>query len=177
MYLSPDPHPHRRFVENKGLSVIRPSGRPSGRSAFLRNFELALRVCRSPCGSPVFKDRCLARTLRRCRILADLIERIKGELSETVAHDALWPPPPWALPATIVVQAFFNLSVVLALLPTKGIPAAVHFLWRVESICDAGECGSFVEREPADGVRGFSTWKVLGGGTGNYISTSRSTSP
>jgi cell division protein FtsW len=51
-----------------------------------------------------------------------LIERIKSELSETVAHDALWPPPPWALPATIVVQAFFNLSVVLALLPTKGIP-------------------------------------------------------
>jgi hypothetical protein len=85
---------HRRFVENKGLSVIRPSGRPSGRSPFLRNFEPLLGVLSfAACGSPVFKDLCIVCTLRRCRILADLIERIKSELRETVAHDALWPLP------------------------------------------------------------------------------------
>jgi hypothetical protein len=87
----------------------------------LRNFGAVLGSW-SLCGFAGVKEPGIARTLRRCRILADLSERIKSELRETVAHDALWPPPPWALPATILVQAFFNLSVVLALLPTKGIP-------------------------------------------------------
>jgi hypothetical protein len=125
------------------------------KAPFLRNFEPPLGVWSlAVCGSPVFKDLCIARTLRRCWILADLSERIKSELRETVAHDALWPPPPWALPATIVVQAFFNISVVLALLPNQRHPAAVHFLRRIKPVCDAGQRGHFAEREPADGIGG-----------------------
>jgi len=38
----------------------------------------------------------------------------------------------------IVVQVFFNISVVLALLPTKGTPLPVYFLWRFKIVCDAG---------------------------------------
>ena len=33
--LSQNPTPHRRFVESKGQTPIRPSGRPNGRSLFL----------------------------------------------------------------------------------------------------------------------------------------------
>ncbi len=53
--------------------------------------------------------------------------------------------------------------------------AAVHFLRRIKLVRDAGQRGRVVEREPANGVGG--NWKVLGGGTGNYISTSSSYVP
>ena len=76
----------------------------------------------SPCADSIFKDLCVACTLRRCQILADLSERIKSELSETVARDAFGRYLAVGVTTMIVVQAFFNISVVLALLPTKGIP-------------------------------------------------------
>ena len=104
--LSQTPTPHGRFIENKGLSVIRPSGRPSGRSPFLRNFEAALGIWSLALRLAVFKDLYVACTLRRCQILADFSERIKSELKEI------------GLPQ----NASSYINMVLALLPTKGIP-------------------------------------------------------
>jgi len=86
MYPQPDPHPPIAFIENKGLTVIRPSGQPSGRSLFLRNFKLALRCLLARVRLAVFKDLCVACTLRCCRILADLSERIKSELRKCYLH-------------------------------------------------------------------------------------------
>src|SRR5579864_670635 len=53
--LSQTPTPHGRFVENKGLSAIRPSGDRAVEVLFLRNFELALRVWSLPCAAPGFQ--------------------------------------------------------------------------------------------------------------------------
>jgi hypothetical protein len=116
----------------------------------------------------IFKDLCVACTLKRCWILADLSERIKSELRETVAHDAL---------AATRVGVDHHDRCAGLLQPQRGAgpaadqghPAAVHFLRRVKPVCDAGQRRSVIECEPADGVGGKHSKKAAQSFLGKII--------
>ena len=59
----------------------------------------------------------------------------------------------FGLTTAILIQAFFNMSVVLALLPTKGIPLAVYFVGRDVDLYYAGEHGCAAEYYARDRLR------------------------
>ena len=80
------------------------------------------------CGSPVFKDLCIAHTLRRGQILADFEERIKSEFKFLQHQRGVGPAA------------------------DQGHSSALYFLWWTKPVCDAGQRGRAVECEPADGV-------------------------
>jgi hypothetical protein len=86
--LSQTPTRHRRFVENKSQTAIRKACRQPVEALFrpvmepvLSDLPIAL------CFSPVFKDHLYACTLRRRRILADLIGQIKSKTGKMGDYD------------------------------------------------------------------------------------------
>jgi hypothetical protein len=92
MYLSQAPPGGRRFVANKGLSVIRPNGDRTVEALFQLVIEPVLAISHTSLLVPGFQVSFTAYTLRRCGILADSGERIKSELRKS----PFFPPFPRA---------------------------------------------------------------------------------
>ena len=81
----------------------------------------------------------------------------------------------FGITCTILIQAFFNISVVLALVPTKGIPLPVHLFRRHVALHHAGERGRAAEYYAGDRLSAMADERpglrvlIAGGGTGGHI--------
>ncbi len=74
----------------------------------------------------------------------------------------------FGITATILIQAFFNISVVLALVPTKGITLPFISSRRHVSVHHPGQHRRAVESHPGDRLTGMRVM-IAGGGTGGHV--------
>ena len=90
MYLSQIPPGGRRFVANKSISAIRPSGHRTVEALFSLLSSPFSVVCHVLCGLRFSKIFCIACTLKCCEIVADLLKRIKSELRTRPFYSTLY---------------------------------------------------------------------------------------